>query len=214
MPSIDNLLEAGTPAVIAIVRGVTPGQVLEIGAALVSAGIRMIEVPLNSPDPFASIEALQAQYGGEALIGAGTVLDAAAVDRLAQTEAGFMVAPNTDRAVIERAIEHGLEPMPGFLSPSEALLAIAAGASRLKLFPAFSAGPAYLKALRDVLPAAVGVWAVGGVDAGNVGQWIGAGAEGVALGAAIYRPGDSGAEVAAKAALVVTAWNKAKGSER
>jgi 2-dehydro-3-deoxyphosphogalactonate aldolase len=214
MPTIDQLLDAGAPPVVSILRGVTSAEVVEIGAALVAAGIRIIEVPLNSPDPFASIEALQAEFGNEALIGAGTVLDVASVERLAQTGAKLMVAPNTDAAVIARAIELRLEPLPGFVTPSEAFAAIAAGASRLKLFPASSFGPAYLRALREVLPADIGVWAVGGVDAANLAEWIGAGAEGVALGGSLYRPGTSAADVAAKAMRVVAAWNKAMGDER
>jgi 2-dehydro-3-deoxyphosphogalactonate aldolase len=214
MPTIDQLLDAGAPPVVSILRGVTSAEVVEIGAARVAAGIRIIEVPLNSPDPFASIEALQAEFGNEALIGAGTVLDAASVERLAQTGAKLMVAPNTDAAVIARAIELRLEPLPGFVTPSEAFAAIAAGASRLKLFPASSFGPAYLRALREVLPADIGVWAVGGVDAANLAEWIGAGAEGVALGGSLYRPGTSAADVAAKAMRVVAAWNKAMGDER
>ena len=214
MPTIDQLLDAGAPPVVSILRGVTSAEVVEIGAALVAAGIRIIEVPLNSPDPFASIEALQAEFGNEALIGAGTVLDLASVERLAQTGAKLMVAPNTDAAVIARAIELRLEPLPGFLTPSEAFAAIAAGTSRLKLFPASSFGPAYLRALREVLPADIGVWAVGGVDAANLAEWIGAGAEGVALGGSLYRPGTRAADVAAKAMRVVAAWNKAMEDER
>jgi len=209
MPTIDRLLDGGAPPVIAILRGVTPADVVGIGAALVAAGVRLIEVPLNSPDPFASIAALQAEFGGDALIGGGTVLDLASVERLSQTGATLMVAPNADPDVIARAIALGLEPLPGFLTPSEAFAAIAAGARRLKLFPAFSAGAAYLKALREVLPAEVGVWAVGGVDADNLGAWIGAGAEGLALGGWLYRPGNSAADVAAKATQIVAAWNKA-----
>jgi 2-dehydro-3-deoxyphosphogalactonate aldolase len=210
MPTIDGLLRAGAPPVIAILRGVTPAEVVAIGGALVAAGIRLIEVPLNSPDPFASIEALQAQFGGEAMIGAGTVLDTASVDRLAATGARLMVAPNTDPAVIARALKHGLEAFPGFFTPTEALAAIAAGAKRLKLFPASSASPTYLKALLEILPSEVGVWAVGGVDAGNLDQWIDGGTEGVGLGGALYRPGDTAAEVAAKAERIVAAWNKTK----
>jgi 2-dehydro-3-deoxyphosphogalactonate aldolase len=214
MPTIDQLLEAGAPPVIAILRGVTPAEVVDIGAALIAAGIRVIEVPLNSPEPFASIEALQAKFGAEALIGAGTVLDTAAVDRLARTGAKLMVAPNIDPAVIARSVEHGLEAMPGFLTPSEAFAAITAGASRLKLFPASAFGPAYLRALREVLPADIGVWAVGGVDTANLGEWIGAGAEGVALGGSLYRPGRNAADVAAKATQVIAAWSKVMEGER
>lgn len=203
--TIDELLADGAPPVIAILRGVRPGEVVEIGAALIEAGIRMIEVPLNSPEPFESIAALQDSFGDRALIGAGTVLDTASADRLAGTGAKLLVAPNTAPEVIARGIERGLEVMPGFLTPSEAFVAVAAGARKLKLFPAFAHGAAYLKALKDVLPPEVGVWAVGGVDAGNVGDWRGAGAEGVALGGALYRPGRSAAEVRAGAEQIIAA---------
>jgi 2-dehydro-3-deoxyphosphogalactonate aldolase len=203
--TIDQLLEDGAPPVIAILRGVRPGEVVEIGAALIEAGIRMIEVPLNSPEPFASIAALQQAFGHRASIGAGTVLGTAAVDRLADTGAGLLVAPNTDPAVINRGIERGLEVMPGFLTPSEAFAAIEAGAGRLKLFPAFAHGPAYLTALREVLPTDVGVWAVGGVDAGNAKDWLAAGAEGVALGGALYRPGYTSGQVRASAEQIIAA---------
>ncbi len=203
--TIDQLLEDGAPPVIAILRGVRPGEVVEIGAALIEAGIRMIEVPLNSPDPFASIAALQQAFGGRASIGAGTVLDIAAVDRLAETGASLLVAPNTDPAVIERAIGLGLEAMPGFLTPSEAFAATAAGARKLKLFPAFTHGPAHLTALREVLPPDAGVWAVGGIDAGNLRGWLAAGAEGVALGSALYRPGYTSGQVRASAEQIIAA---------
>lgn len=206
--TIDELLDGGAPPVIAILRGVTPAEVVDIGAALIEAGIRMIEVPLNSPDPFASIAALQDAFGGQALIGAGTVLDTASVDRLADTGAKLLVAPNTDPAVIKRGIERGLEAMPGFLTPSEAFTAIEAGARKLKLFPAFAHGPAYLKALRDVLPADVGVWAVGGVDARNIGEWLAAGAEGVALGGSLYKPGRSAADVGNGAREIIAALKR------
>jgi len=206
--TIDQLLGEGAPPVIAILRGVTPAEAVEVGAALVEAGIRMIEVPLNSPDPFESIAALQGALSGQALIGAGTVLDTASVDRLADTGAGLLVAPNTDAQVIARAIERGIEPMPGFLTPSEAFAAISAGARKLKLFPAFTYGPAYLAALRDVLSPDVSVWAVGGVDAGNARDWITSGAEGVALGGALYRPGRSAADVRAGAEEIIAALKR------
>jgi 2-dehydro-3-deoxyphosphogalactonate aldolase len=205
---IDQLLAQGAPPAIAILRGVQPGEAVAIGAALVEAGIRMIEVPLNSPEPFASIAALQQAFGDRALIGAGTVLDAASADLLAQTGAQLLVAPNTDPAVIARGIGHGLEVVPGVLTPSEAFAAIGAGARRLKLFPAFAHGPAYVQALRDVLPADVGIWAVGGIDAGNIRDWLAAGAEGVALGGALYRPGLSAGEVRAGADKIVAALRR------
>jgi len=205
---IDDLLAEGAPPVIAILRGVRPGEAVAVGAALVGAGIRMIEVPLNSPEPFASIAALQQAFGDRALIGAGTVLDTASADLLAQTGAGLLVSPNTDPAVIARGIGHGLEVMPGFLTPSEAFAAIGAGARRLKLFPAFAHGPAYLGAIREVLPADVSIWAVGGVDAGNIREWLEVGAEGVALGSALYRPGRSAFEVGAGAKRIVAALRR------
>jgi 2-dehydro-3-deoxyphosphogalactonate aldolase len=209
MLAIDQLLADGAPPVIAILRGITPAEAPAIGAALVEAGVRMIEVPLNSPDPFASIAALQGEFGERALIGAGTVLDVPSVDRLAETGARLLVAPNTDPRVIARAVALGLEPMPGFLTPTEALAAINAGARKLKLFPAFSAGPYFLKAVREVLPPGIGVWAVGGIDMDNLGEWLAAGAEGVAIGGALYWPGRSAVEVAAGATRIVAAWTDA-----
>lgn len=211
--TIDELLGDGAPAVIAILRGVKPGEVVGIGAALVEAGIRIIEVPLKSPDPFASIAALQREFGGRALIGAGTVLDAASVDRLADTGAGLLVAPNVDPQVIGHGVERALEVIPGFLSPSEAFVALEAGARKLKLFPAFAQSPAYIAAVRDVLPTDVGMWAVGGVDAETIAQWLAAGAEGVALGSALYKPGRSPDEVRVAAERVLTAlgWREGTG---
>ncbi len=203
MPRLDRLLAHGAPPAIAILRGVRPGEAAAIGAALVEAGLRMIEVPLNSPDPFASIAVLQSEFGQDALIGAGTVLDVASAERLAEIGAGLLVAPNTDARVIARGVALGLEVLPGFFTPSEALAAAEAGARRLKLFPALSAGPGLLKAVGEVLPADIGIWAVGGVDAANAREWLAAGAEGVALGGALYRPGMELAEVGRRAGALV-----------
>jgi 2-dehydro-3-deoxyphosphogalactonate aldolase len=202
---IDDLLRSGAPPVMAILRGMRPSEAIEIGAALVDAGIRIIEVPLNSPDPFASISALQEEFRDRALIGAGTVLDPASADRLAATGARLMVAPNTDPAVIAHAIGLGLEVMPGVATPSEALAALSAGARKLKLFPAATFGPDHLAALREVMPAEVGVWAVGGVEAATVRSWLAAGADGVAIGGALYRPGRNAVEVRAAAIEIIAA---------
>lgn len=207
MPKLDDLLAQGAPPAIAILRGLVPGEAAAIGAALLEAGVRMIEVPLNSPDPFASIATLQAEFGNDALIGAGTVLDVAAVERLAETGAGLLVAPNTDAWVISRGVALGLEVMPGFFTPGEALAAVEAGARRIKLFPASSAGPGFVKAVRDVLPAGVGVWAVGGVDAANARDWLAAGVEGVALGGALFRSGFDPVEIGRRARALVAALN-------
>lgn len=204
MPTIETLLAEGVPPLVAILRGITPDEAIGVTAALIKAGIRMVEVPLNSPSPFVSIAAMQREFGNDALVGAGTVLDAAAVDALAATDARLLVTPNTDPSVIARGLAHGLEVMPGCLTPSEAFTAIAAGARRLKLFPAGSMGPGYLQALRDVLPKDIGLWAVGGVNATNANDWLTAGAEGLALGGSIYRPGDTPETVTTKALSVVT----------
>ncbi|WP_295634083.1 2-dehydro-3-deoxy-6-phosphogalactonate aldolase [Novosphingobium sp.] len=203
--TIDALLARKVPPLVAILRGIQPGEALAIGAALVDAGVRLIEVPLNSPDPFASIALLQAEFGGNALIGAGTVLDLAAVEQLAATGARLMVTPNTNPAVIARGVELGLEPMPGFLTPTEAFAGLAAGARRIKLFPATAQGLSYIKALREVLPKSCGVWAVGGVSAENARAWIEAGAEGVAAGGSIYKPGMTAFEVSDRARALVAA---------
>lgn len=210
--TIDDLLAAGTPPIVAILRGIRPQEAADVTAALIDAGIRIVEVPLNSPEPFVSIRALQERFGEHALIGGGTVLDVGAVDELAATGARVMVAPNTDPAVIARAVSHGLEPMPGFVTPSEAFAAIEAGARRIKLFPAVALGPAYLKAIGEVLPHDVRVWGVGGTGAGNIAEWLAAGAEGVGVGGALYRPGDDAAAVRDKAQRLVAAWRAAVAS--
>lgn len=209
---IETLLATGTAPIVAILRGLQPHEAEAVGAALVDAGIRLIEVPLNSPDPFDSIAALQSRFGDLACIGAGTVLDAASVDRLAATGARLMVTPNTDAALISRAIGRGLLPMPGFQTPTEALAAVAAGARRLKLFPAASLGTAHVRAVRDVLPRDVAVWAVGGAGAGNIGEWLAAGCEGIGVGGGLYRPGDTAAQVGVRAGELVTAWRAATGA--
>lgn len=206
MITVDQVLAAGAPPVVAILRGLTPPDALAVTGALIKAGIRLIEVPLNSPDPFASITAMQAQFGETALIGAGTVLDRAAVDRLAATGARLMVTPNTDPAIVAHGVALGLEVMPGFMTASEAFTAIGAGARRLKLFPASALSPAYLKSLREVIDRDVGLWAVGGTGASNLPAWLTAGAEGLGVGSALYAPGDEAQVVAAKAEKLVAAW--------
>ncbi|PTQ13091.1 2-dehydro-3-deoxy-6-phosphogalactonate aldolase [Sphingomonas oleivorans] len=203
---IDELLATGTPPVVAILRGIRPEEVVAVGQALVAAGIRLIEVPLNSPDPLDSIALLAESCGSEALVGAGTVLDPASVDAVAGVGGRLLVTPNINAAVIARAVEKGMEPLPGFITPSEAFTAISAGATRLKLFPAASLGPAYLKAVREILPAHVKSWAVGGTGAANLGDWLAAGAEGIGVGGALYRPGDTAALVGERGRQLVEAW--------
>jgi 2-dehydro-3-deoxyphosphogalactonate aldolase len=206
MLTTDTILATGAPPLVAILRGLRPTEAADVGQALIEAGIRLIEVPLNSPDPFDSIARLQDRFGDQALIGAGTVLDVESVERLAATGARLMVTPNVNVAVIARAVELGLEVMPGFMTPSEAFAAIDAGAVRLKLFPAATLGRAHLGAVREVLPRHVRLWAVGGVSAANTAEWLAGGAEGLGVGGAIYKPGDTADVVAAKARAFVEAW--------
>ena len=208
--TIDDLLADGAPPVVAILRGLQPHEAVAVGAALVESGIRIIEVPLNSPDPLASIAALQSAFGDTALIGAGTVLSVEAAEGLHGVGGRIMVTPNTDPSVIARGVQLGLEVMPGFMTPSEAFAAINAGARRIKLFPAARLGTPYVKAVKDVLPRNVGVWAVGGTDAATIGEWLNAGCEGIGVGGALYRPGDSADQVGEKARQLVTAWKAAK----
>jgi 2-dehydro-3-deoxyphosphogalactonate aldolase len=208
--TIDDLLADGAPPVVAILRGLQPHEAVAVGAALVESGIRIIEVPLNSPDPLASIAALQSAFGDTALIGAGTVLSVEAAEGLHGVGGRIMVTPNTDPSVIAKGVQLGLEVMPGFMTPSEAFAAINAGARRIKLFPAARLGTPYVKAVKDVLPRNVGVWAVGGTDAATIGEWLNAGCEGIGVGGALYRPGDSADQVGEKARQLVTAWKAAK----
>ena len=209
--TVDVILAEGAPPVVAILRGLTPAEAEGVAGALVDAGIRLIEVPLNSPDPFESIGIIQRAFGDRALIGAGTVLDLPEVDRLAALSARVMVTPNINPPLIAHAVEQGLEVMPGFLTPTEALAAIRAGARRLKLFPASAMGPAYLKAVREILPRTAKLWAVGGTGAENIAQWLANGAEGIGVGGALYRPGDEAALVGERARALVEGWRAAAG---
>ncbi|WP_419320322.1 2-dehydro-3-deoxy-6-phosphogalactonate aldolase [Caulobacter sp. ErkDOM-E] len=195
------------PPIVAILRGVKPDEVVAIAKALVEAGIRAIEVPLNSPDPLESIRRLCEAYGDVALCGAGTVLTPQAVDDVAAVGGKLIVTPNTDPEVIARAVALGLTAMPGFATPSEAFAAVKAGARALKLYPASSFGPSHIKAVKDVLPKDILVYAVGGVGAANLEPWLTAGVAGIGVGGELYRPGYSAQEVGQKAAALVAAWN-------
>ena len=190
---------------VAIIRGVTPGEAEAIGEAIFAAGIRIIEVPLNSPDPLASIKRLAGRFGETALIGAGTVLDPADVARVAQAGGRIIVSPNNFPPVIEAAAAAGLVSLPGFFTPSEAFAALRAGATGLKLFPAEGTSPAVVKALRAVVPRQVPLLVVGGVGPGTMQPWTDAGADGFGLGSGLYRPGQPPEETAAKARAYVDA---------
>jgi 2-dehydro-3-deoxyphosphogalactonate aldolase len=183
-------------ALVAIIRGVTPDEVEAIGGAIFDAGIRIIEVPLNSPDPLASIERLSAAFGDRALIGAGTVLDPARVAEVQQAGGRLIVSPGTNVSVIRATVAAGMISSPGFFTPSEALTALDAGAHALKLFPAEGATPAVLKAQRAVLPKDTPIIVVGGIKPDNMQPWLDAGADGFGLGSGLYAPGRSAAETA------------------
>ncbi len=198
---------------VAILRGVKPDEVSSIGAAVFAAGIEAIEVPLNSPDPFRSIEILTASLPRSALIGAGTVLTAGQVDDLDRAGGRLLVSPNVDRAVLERAAAHGMGTMPGVFTPTEAFLAIALGASALKFFPATALGTRGIAAIKAVLPRDVVIGAVGGISEKDFADYAAIGVSTFGLGSSLYAPGSSAADVAAKAADAVAAWDAVYGAD-
>lgn len=198
-----------TRNIVAILRGVTPPEAVSVAAALIDAGVTTIEVPLNSPDPLDSIRAMQDRFGDQAKIGAGTVLTVQQVRDVAATGAGLIVSPNCDPAVIAATKQAGLDSFPGVMTPTEAFAALAAGADALKLFPGELVGPLGLKAMGAVIPKTVPLYAVGGVSAQNMGEWLAAGATGFGIGSSIYKPGDSAETVAEKARALVAAWDAA-----
>jgi 2-dehydro-3-deoxyphosphogalactonate aldolase len=193
---------------IAIIRGVTPDEAEAIGGALYEGGIRIIEVPLNSPDPIASIGRLAARLGERALVGAGTVLSASQVEEVRGAGGRLIVSPNMDPGVIGAAVAADLVSCPGFFTPTEAFAAIRAGAHALKFFPAEAGSPAVIKAQRTVLPSAIPILAVGGVTIDSLASWRAAGADGFGVSSALYRPGQSAAETQAKATAFVEALRR------
>lgn len=198
-------------AIVAILRGVQPAQVIAVAEAIYAAGIRVLEVPLNSPDPFTSIARLAA-HGGPAgnVVGAGTVLSVDEV-RLVHASGGrLIVAPNCDVDVIREALRLGLTVMPGVATTTEMFAAIRAGATQLKLFPAVTLGPRHLKALAAVLPAGVQVFAVGGVEAADIHDWLAAGAAGFGFGSELFRPGYSLEDIERRARHVMRAFHDAQ----
>ena len=197
---------------IAILRGLTPAEAPAIGDALFDAGFRVLEVPLNSPDPLASIAAVAARYGGRALVGAGTVLTLDQVAEVAAAGGRLIVMPHADVALIRAAKAAGLWCVPGVATPTEAFAALAAGADALKLFPAELLTPPALKALRAVLPRELKLLPVGGITPQNLGPYVAAGANGFGLGSALYKPGSAAPEVAANARAFIAAWRAATGS--
>jgi 2-dehydro-3-deoxyphosphogalactonate aldolase len=188
--------------IVAIIRGVTPGEVEGVADALYSAGIRVIEVPMNSPDPLVSIKRLTA-FARPIVHGAGTVLSPEVVDQVAEAGGRVIVSPHTDVAVIRHTVAAGLYPMPGFGSVTEAFAAYHAGARYLKLYPASTYGPSHVKALLDVLPKDAVVQPVGGVRPDGMRDWWAAGARGFGMGGDLFKPGFTSDEVHRRAVAAV-----------
>lgn len=201
---------AGHRPLVAILRGLDPADAKSMLEALIEAGIGLVEVPLNSPDPLTSIRAMSAEARGRARVGAGTVLTVAEVEAVKHNGGQMIVSPNRDDAVIRAAKAAELDSYPGVFTATEALGAIAAGADALKLFPADILGPKGIKALSAVLPKEIPLLAVGGVDASNMGDYLKAGATGFGLGTSLFTSGMSADEVGARARAMVAAYDGAK----
>lgn len=195
---------------IPILRGLAPDRAVEVGEILYATGFRIMEIPLNSPDPFDSIARLVDHFGDGALIGAGTVTTVAHCRMLSDIGARLVVAPNTDPAVIPAARDAGMVVIPGVATPSEAFAALHAGADALKLFPAEAVGPSGLRAWRAVLPPATRLIAVGGVDTSNMARWRAAGSDGFGIGSALFRPDMSTDDIRRHAHAFTTAFHSIK----
>jgi 2-dehydro-3-deoxyphosphogalactonate aldolase len=195
---------------VAILRGLAPDEALAIGAVLVEAGFRIIEVPLNSPQPFSSIEALARRFGDVCIVGAGTVLDPTAVARLEAAGGELVVMPHGDKDVIKAAKAMGLACVPGIATPTEAFAALAAGADALKLFPAEILPPAAVKAMLAVLPQGTSLLPVGGIAPESMAAYVAAGAKGFGLGSALFKPGMTAADVGERAAAFIRAFRQLK----
>jgi 2-dehydro-3-deoxyphosphogalactonate aldolase len=206
---INDALEAC--GIIAILRGVTPDEAVAVGDALYTAGIRIVEVPLNSPDPFNSIGKLAKSFAGRMVVGAGTVLSVADVNMLKASGGTISVSPDCNTDVIAQALALGLDPLPGVFTPTEAFAAIRSGSQHLKLFPAEAASPTTVKAWRAVLPKHIKVHAVGGVTPSNMGEWLACGVSGFGIGSSLYKPNMSPSAVSESAVKLVAAWRRAKG---
>jgi 2-dehydro-3-deoxyphosphogalactonate aldolase len=197
-------------ALVGILRGVVPERVIEVAKVLYEEGIRVVEVPLNSPDPFASISALAGSLPSDCLVGAGTVLSGEDVHRTHAAGGRLVVAPNCDEAVIGEAARLAMQVMPGISTPTEAFIALRAGATQLKLFPASSYGPAHLRALCTVLPGNIKVFPVGGVTAEQIPGWLAAGAAGFGFGSELFRPEYGLDEIKHRAQLLVRAYQEGR----
>ncbi len=208
MPEIHARFEAALRSLplIAILRGIKPLEAESVAVALHAAGFRLIEVPLNSPEPFESIARMRQALPSDAVVGAGTVLRAGDVERVKAVGGELIVMPHSDRDVIRAAASAGLACVPGVATPTEAFAALAAGADALKLFPAELISPRVVKALRAVLPAASQLFAVGGITVDTMTEYVRAGASGFGLGSGLYTPGASADQVGERARRFTAAW--------
>ena len=198
---------------VAILRGLRPEEAASVGTAVFEAGIQAIEVPLNSPDPFRSIETLARLLPPTALVGAGTVLTPADVDRLHDAGGRLLVSPNIDAEVMARAGGHGMVTMPGVFTPTEAFLALRLGASALKFFPASVLGPKGIAAVKAVLPAGAEIGVVGGVSEADFSAYASVGVRVFGLGSSLYKPGATADAVGERARAAVTAWDQVFGGK-
>lgn len=192
---------------IAILRGIRPHEAIDIANVLIESGFNQIEVPLNSPDPFDSIEQLVSHFGNVAQIGAGTVLTTEDVERLAKIGGRMVVSPNCNTEVIKATKAAGMSSYPGVLTPTECFAALDAGADGLKFFPAFVLGTSGVLALKSVLPEATETYAVGGVDADNFSQWLEVGVTGFGVGSSLYKKGYTAEQVRSNAMDMIAAYD-------
>jgi 2-dehydro-3-deoxyphosphogalactonate aldolase len=207
--STGGVMAQDLPPIIVILRGITPDEIMPVADALFEVGIRGLEVPLDSPDAYVSLTRLCKAYGDKALCGGGTVLEEEQVELVKAAGARMITSPESNPAVIRKATSLGLLPIAGFMTPTEALASLRAGAGALKLYPAGGLGPLHLRSVREVLPKDFPVYAAGGIDASNLGQWARAGATGIAAGGSVYRPGRPPDQVADRAWQHMLAWSVA-----
>lgn len=203
MPELDDVL--GQCPLIAILRGITPDEAVDVGQALFDAGLRVIEVPLNSPQPLKSIEKLAGKFGESCLIGAGTVMTPDDVIEVRDAGGELIVMPHSDAEVIEEAKAEGLVCLPGVATPTEGFSALTSGADGLKMFPGEAMPPKIVKAWRAVFPVAIKLMPVGGVSVENIPEYIAAGASGFGIGSSLYAPGRTASDVKARADALVAA---------
>jgi 2-dehydro-3-deoxyphosphogalactonate aldolase len=211
---VNSPAEAAPTRLIAILRGLTDRDAAAVGTCLYETGIRALEVPLNSPDPLRTIATLRALLPADCLVGAGTVVTTDQVQRCHDAGAQIIVSPNTNVDVIARTLDLGMQSLPGAATPSEAFTAIAAGATRVKIFPAEQVGIGGLRAWAVVLPPGTGLIPVGGVDESNAAAWLTAGAAGLGIGSSLYTPGIAIDDLRQRAISLITAVTTAPSSAR